>query len=217
MPGLLAQGASPQQQPPQPAPQPRQQQPEQGGPEQSDPRVDVDRQQGQQMYNAVVEAMLKYLYGPGLKPVEQALGQGDNIVERMGVVISTVMLTIQQSLAAQGKTVPPGVMFQAGMELAKAVGEMAMEMGRLSKADNADAIESAFMAAMGRFGQLVSDAAMTREQRQRYAELIRTVRELKQRAGPRETQEPRRQEQGEPMGQEAREAPMPRQPMQGGM
>jgi len=216
MPGLLAQGASPQQQPPQSAPQPRQQQP-QAQPEQGDPRVNVDRQKGQEMYNAVVESALKYLYGPGLKQVEQALGQGDNIVERMGVVISTVMLTIQNALAAQGKTVPPGVMFQAGMELAKAVGEMAQEMGRLPQQGGADAIESAFMAAMGRFGQLVSDAAMTQEQRQRYAELIRTVRELKQQAGPRETQEPQRQEQGEPMGQEAREAPTARQPMQGGM
>ncbi|WP_163650700.1 hypothetical protein [Modicisalibacter sp. 'Wilcox'] len=216
MPGLLSRGAAPAPQrsarPQQAAPAPQAQS---GQP--NDPRTDQHPDQGRQQYEHLTQAMLNYLYGPGLDQVHAALSHGDNATQRMAVVISSVLLTIQQSLAAQGKTVPPGVMFQAAMELAKAVGEIAVEMGRLPKEGSGDAIETAFMAGVGRFGQLVSDSAMTREQRQRYADLIKTMKALKQQAGPRETQEPRRQEQDEPMGQEAREAPMPRQPMQGGM
>lgn len=193
MAGLLqgAQAAPPQQQPPQgQPPQPPQAQ-------QGDPRTDVDPQQGQQMYDALMESMLGYLYGPGIEQVEQALSQGEDIVQRMATVISSVMLTTYHALVAEGKTVPPGVMFQGGMELAKAVGEIAIEMQRLPAQDNRDPIEAAFMAGIGRFGQLVQDGAMTDQQKQRYAELIRAMRQLKQGGGrpaeqqPQQTQEMR--------------------------
>ncbi|WP_277810697.1 hypothetical protein [Chromohalobacter canadensis] len=193
MAGLLSQGASqrPQQprqqaqgQPPQPEPRaPQPSQPQAGRqPQQGDPRTDTDPQAGQQQYNTLVESMLRYLYDKGAQQVERALTQGDDIVQRMATVISTIMLTHYHALAADGKTVPPGVMFQAGMELSKAVGEMAVEMGRLS-ANEGEPIEAAFMGAIGRFGQLIQDGAMTQEQRQRYAQLIRAMRQIKQDAG----------------------------------
>lgn len=208
MTGLLSQG-TPQRQPMQ-GPQGQPAQSQQGQqPQQGDQRTNVDRQQGQQQYDVLVSAMLEYLYGPGMQQVEQALGRGDDIVQRMATVISTVMLTIYHSLAAQGKTIPPGVMFQAGIELSKAVGEMASEMGRLPKQGNGDAIEAAFMAGIGRFGQLVQDSAMTQEQRQRYAELIRTTRELKQRSGGRQQQGGQPQQQGQQQAQQAAPAQKP--------
>ncbi|MCD6006917.1 hypothetical protein [Halomonas sp. IOP_31] len=224
MAGLLSQGAPqrPQQapqQPPQGQPAPQQQgqpQPQQQ-PSQSDPQTDADPQQGQQQYDALVQAMLEYLYGPGMQQVEQALGKGDDIVQRMSTVVSTVMLTIYHALAAEGKTVPPGVMFQAGMELSKAVGEMAMEMGRLPKQGNGEAVEAAFMAGIGRFGQLVQDSAMTEQQRKRYGELIRATRELKQRAGSRQQQGDQQPQQPAPQQapQQAQQPAPAQKPMRG--
>ncbi|MCP1343750.1 hypothetical protein BIS07_16060, partial [Halomonas sp. FL8] len=200
---LLQQGMQQQAAPPQQRPSPQagpQQRPQPQQPQQGDPRTDTDPQQGQQMYNALMKSMLGYLYGPGMPQVEQALNQGDDIVQRMATVISSVMLTTYHALNAEGKTVPPGVMFQAGMELAKAVGEIAVEMRKLPGQGNAEPIEAAFMAGIGRFGQLVQDGAMTQQQKQRYAEMIRAMRQLKQQAGKR----PAQQSQTQTQPQEAR-------------
>ncbi|MHB0775434.1 hypothetical protein [Halomonas sp. WWR20] len=199
---------APQGQPPQAQPGQQAQRPPQGQqqPQQGDPRTDTDPKQGQQMYDALMESMLGYLYGPGMPQVEQALGQGDDIVQRMATVISSVMLTTYHALSAEGKTVPPGVMFQAGMELAKAVGEIAVEMRKLPAQGNRDPIEAAFMAGIGRFGQLVQDGAMTQEQKQRYAEMIRAMRQLKKQAGGQAQQAPQQPAQQQPQQpmQEAR-------------
>lgn len=217
MPGLLSQGMgqqAPQQSAPQQPPQgqPAQQPQGQQQPQQGDPRTDPDQELGQQQYDALVQAMLNYLYGPGAKQVEAALSHGDKIIERMANVISTIMLTIQHSLSAEGKTVPPKVMFQAGMELSKAVGEIAQEMGRLPKQGGGDSIEAAFLAALGRFGQLMQEGSMTDQQRQRYAEMIRTVKQLKQRAVGQQSAGQGQQPQQQPQQAPSQPPPAAQQP-----
>ncbi|MFC0268585.1 hypothetical protein [Kushneria aurantia] len=193
------------QQPPQR--QLRGQSPRSAAPQGGDPRTDTRPQDGQQQYDVLASSMLSWLYEDGLPQVEQSLSSGGDIMARMARVISTIMITHYHALQTEGRTVPPGVMFQAGMELSKAVGELAIEMGRLPREQAGEAVEAAFMAAIGRFGQMASDSAMTDEQRQRYAEMIRTVRQLKQRAGA--------MVQGAPTSEQPPEQSMA--PQQGGM
>ncbi|MFG6159618.1 hypothetical protein ACGTNG_12500 [Halomonas sp. 1390] len=202
MAGLLQQGmgqpAQPQPggtPPPLPAPQgqssPQPEPQQQPAPGDRDPRVDMDPEQGPQQRQALVGAMLEPLYGERRDQVLAMLEQqADQPAEAIGRVVSRLMVTAWRALSEQGRTVPPGVMFQAGMVAAQAVGEIAVNMGVLPEQGNAEPIEGGFLLAMGRFGEATAEQ-MPPEQRQRYGELIRAMQQARQQAGPQGGQPPR--------------------------
>ncbi|GEK48426.1 hypothetical protein HPA02_27090 [Bisbaumannia pacifica] len=166
--------------------------------------MDMDPEQGAQQRDSLVEAMLGPLYEQMLPQVRQILEQGRDAPERaIGRVLAQLMLTAWQALTDQGKTVAPGVLVQAGMVAAQAVGEIAVRLGVLPEQGNGDAIEAAFMLAMGQFGQ-AAGGDMPPEQRQRYAELIGALRQAKQLSG------------AQPSGSAPQQPQQPQQP-QGGM
>lgn len=198
MAGLLQQGMQPA---PQQAPQgqPPQQPPQSGQPAQegNDPRVNATPEEAGPQFEVLLEGMLGYLYGDGMQQAAQMLQQGDDITRRMGQVIGTVMVTTYNMIAQDGKTVPPNVMVRAGIELSKAVGEMAMEIGRLQPGED-EAIEAAFMLGLGLFGKTAE--GLEDAQRQRYSEMVTAIQD-----GKRETvqgqQPPQQQSQGQPTQQ----------------
>lgn len=209
MAGLLQQGMqpAPQQAPPQGQPMQGQppQQPPQGGqpaPEGNDPRVNAAPEEAGPQFEALLEGMLGYLYGDGMQQATQMLQQGDDITRRMGQVIGTVMVTTYNMIAQDGKTVPPNVMVRAGIELSKAVGEMAMEVGRLQTGED-EAIEAAFMLGLGLFGKTAE--GLEDAQRQRYSEMVTAIQD-----GKRETMQGQQPPQQQPQGQP------PQQPMMEG-
>lgn len=177
MAGLLQSGAQPQQgATPQQPPQNPQQTPGQG--QQGDPRVDMGEQSDQQR-EQIANAMLETLYGPMLEKVRNLLGESDQTPEdAIARVVAQLMQTVYQSITEKGSTVPPGVMVQAGMIAAQAVGEIAIRLGVIEEQDG-EVIETGFMAAMAMFGQLTAEN-MPREQRARYAEIIKGLREGKE-------------------------------------
>lgn len=181
MAGLLQQGMGQPQGAPQTSPQARPQ-------DDRDPRVDMDPQQGAQQREQLVAAMLESLYGPMLQDVRQILERHRQQPEQaVGRVTSQLMLATWQALTDKGSTVPPGVMVQAAMIVAQAVGEMAIRLGILPEQGNGDAIETGFMMAMAQFGQATAES-MQPAQRQRYGELIRGLREAKNMAQQRGVQ-----------------------------
>lgn len=209
MAGLLQQGApqQPQQgagQPPQGG-QPRQTPPQQpqGQPQQGDERaVNASPEEAGPQFEVLLEAMLSYVYGEGMERIARSLQQGEDVTRRMGQMIGTVMVTVHNALAQEGKTVPPNVMVRAGMEVSKAIGEMAMEMGRLQEGED-EAIEAAFMIGLGNFGK--NAEGITPRQKERYAQIIGALRQGKQQAQGQQGQQPpqqgqtqRRQPQGQP-------------------
>lgn len=182
MAGLLQQGTAPVQGVPTPSPQAQQGQPPRSAPGRSgDPRVDMDPEQGAQQRDQIVKAMLESLYGPMLEQARDMLDElRDQPEQAIGRIVAQLMLMVRQAIADQGSTVPPGVMVQAAMIAAQAVGEMAITMGLLSP-DDGETIEGGFMVAMAQFGQQTAQD-MAPQQRARYAELIRGLRDAKQRS-----------------------------------
>lgn len=209
MAGLLSQGmGQPSQPAPQQPPQQGQQPPQQG---QRDGRVDVDPEQAQAMYDALMQGMLGFLYEEGLPMVREALQTIEDPVEAMARVINNIMTTTFYALSQQGKTVPPGILFQGGMELSRAVGELAVKLQRLPPQGNGEAIEGAFMMALAMFGKTVGQNALTDQQRQRFGEMIRTMRDLKQKSGGQPQQQmrqPAAQSQAAPAQKPMREGGM---------
>ncbi|MBY6208776.1 MULTISPECIES: hypothetical protein [Halomonas] len=125
--------------------------------------------------------MLESLYGPMLEQARDMLNEvRDQPDQAIGRIVAQLMLMVRQAIADQGSTVPPGVMVQAAMIAAQAVGEMAITMGILAP-DDGETIEGGFMVAMAQFGQQTAQD-MDPQQRARYAELIRGLRDAKQRS-----------------------------------
>lgn len=221
--GLLKQGMQPQGGPPaspqaqqgQPPQQPSHQpaQPPEGG---GDPRVDMDPEQGARQRDQLVNAMLESLYGPMLERVKQIFQQHQDSPEKaIGRILAQLITVVWKSMQEQGKSIPPGVLVQAAMVAAQAVGEMAVRMRILPEQGNGEPIESGFMIAMGEFGKATAQD-MPPEQRKRYGELLAAIRDGRQKAmgGQGQGQPPQGQApQGGPPGAQAR----PPAPRQGGL
>jgi len=202
-------------QPPQGQPQGQPQQP-QGQPQGQQPpgQVDAPPEQAKEQMDALLEASLTYLYGEGLKPSIQVMRNAQSPQAGMAKVIGTMMLTAFNTLLGQGVKLAPNVLMAAGINISKAVGEVARESGILN-GDDTEAIESAFMDGVARFGRLVDKQALGTEQRQRYAEMIRGLRDMKE-AGKQQTSQgqPQGQPQAKPQGQPQQPTKGPKQPRQ---
>lgn len=181
MAGLLQQGMAPQGG--QPAPQaPQGQPPQQGQPQRGGSSADMDPQQGPQQREQLVNAMLEMLYGPMLEQARTILQQHQDAPEKgIGRIVAQLITVTWKRLAEDGKTAPPGVIVQAAMMVAQAVGEMAIKLRLLEERDG-DTIEKGFMLAMGEFGKATAQD-MPPEHRQRYGQLIQAIAEGKQQAG----------------------------------
>mgnify|MGYP007011823185 CR=1 FL=1 len=130
----------------------------------------------QEMYNALVEAMLGYLYDAGMENVERKLAAEENPVMAMASAMSYIMLASIGTLHDQGRSVPPQVMAQAGMELADNIGQVADAMGLVSIEDEL-AIEMAYFIALDMLAKQVPDNPPgTQEQYQVIADTLRNER-----------------------------------------
>jgi hypothetical protein len=144
--------------------------------------VDMDPAVAQEQRNVLVNAMLGRLYGEQLDSAAKILDQSaDNPVEGIGRVVSGLLGAAYKSVTDQGRAVPPGVMFQAGMMASQAVGEMAMRMGLIDEQTEAEMVESGFMMALGNFGR-ANGKQMSDEERERYGQLIDGLEEGKRMA-----------------------------------
>lgn len=142
--------------------------PRQGG----EDAVNMNPENAQEQRNVLVNSMLGQLYGPQLERAANILQQsGPEPMEGIGRVVSGLLGAAYKSLRDDGRSVPPGVLFQAGMMASQAVGEMAMRMGILDEGSEAEAVESGFMMALGTFGRAKAEQ-MSDQERERYAELI---------------------------------------------
>lgn len=141
--------------------------------------VDAPPEQAKEMLTSLLEAGLGYLYGDGMDPAVRAMAQSGDVQAGMAKVIGSVMTTAFNVLQSEGEIVPPNVMMAFGINLAKAVGEMAIQTGALPQ-DDPEAIEGAFADGLAQFGRLIDQMALDGAQRQRYVEMIRMMREMKE-------------------------------------
>lgn len=159
-----------------PPPRGRQQQPPQGAPEDT---VNMNPEVAGEQVNALINSMLGELYGAQLEKAANVLDKMQGRPEKgIGTIVAGLMGAAHKTLRDQGKSVPPGVLFQAGMIAAQAVGEMAERMGVINPEDDDEIIEAAFMVGLGDFGK-ANGPEMSPQERQRYAELIDGMEEGK--------------------------------------
>jgi len=161
--------------------------------------VDMDPALAEEQRNVLVNGMLSRLYGEQLDSAARILEQSaDSPVEGIGRVVSGLLGAAYKAVSDEGRAVPPGVMFQAGMMASQAVGEMAMRMGVINEQTEAEMVESGFMMALGNFGRANGDR-MSNEERERYGQLIDGMEQGKRMAMSGGERNPDQMERGDRM------------------
>jgi len=144
--------------------------------------VDMNPENAGEQRNVLVNSMLSQLYGNQLDGASRILEQSaDNPAEGIGRVVSGLLGAAYKTVTDDGRTIPPGVMFQAGMMASQAVGEMADRMGIIDENADADIVEAGFMVGLGNFGR-ANGKQMSDEERERYGQLIDGLEEGKRMA-----------------------------------
>jgi len=158
--------------------------------------VNMNPETAQQQRNVLVNGMLGQLYGDRLESAGRILRQSqENPVEGIGRIVSGLIGAAYKTVKDDGRTVPPGVLFQAGMIAAQAVGEMADRMGIIDQDRDSEVVESGFMMALAQFGRANAEQ-MSDQERERYGQLIDGMEEGKRMAmegGDRQPQRGNRQ------------------------
>lgn len=155
------------------------------------------QQKGQQIYKKIVEMALGFAYSEqGTAMIKQGLElQGGDFTQNAGNVMAKLMMRIIISASTAGKKLPPKMLFQAGMEVASAITEMGQAMG---VTDGAKGVaKNVFYAGLTIAGRELPEGVLTPQERQAFAELIRSVQQKDSQGGGQ--QEGRREPQGGPM------------------
>lgn len=195
MQGILSGGQPPQAQGAQSAqPQEAEQQP--ANPQQSAKGT-------QEQYDVVSGQMLNYLYSdPGMDAFKTALSTQDPAAG-MANMLGRLMVMSAQSATLAGKKIPPKVLFQSGMETARAMSELGQKAGVLTKETEAQIVEDAFYNGVSMFAQEATEEALTPSDREQYAQLLDMLEQMEQknRGGAPQQQAPEQQQGQQPAQQ----------------
>jgi len=162
----------------------------------------------QEQYDIVAGQALTYLYSkPGLQAFQSSLST-QNPSAGMAEVLGRLMVMSAQSATLAGKKIPPKVLFQAGMEVARAMSELGQKQGALTKDNEKQIVEDAFYNGVTMFAQEAEEEALTQSDREKYAQLLDMLEQMETKARGGAQQQPAQ-------GQQPQQAqPMPQQGVQ---
>jgi hypothetical protein len=221
MKGLIAQAQQPQpkgqrpQGPQAPAQQGRPQQPPQGpggqppqGQQQGKPQQEANTQEA---YDVATGQMLQFVYSPkGTEAVTGYIEAAGDPEQGMAKMIGRLLVMTVQSAQMNGKRLPPDLIMQSGIEVSRALSEVAQKNGLLDPAQEKAVTESAFFDGIAFFATEARAEALSDDERQRYIQLLDMVEKIESQGGmPGPDQSPKRGAQQKPK-QKPKQKPQPR-------
>lgn len=153
-------------------------------PQQAEQPQQGNAQAEQQVYTKIVEMALTFVYSEdGREMVREGLELGGaEIVQNIGNTVAKVLMRLVISANTAGKSIPPRMLFQAGMEITSAVTEMAEALGLT---DNAPGVaKQAFFAALTITGREMPEEIMSEQERAEVKALIEQVQQMDGAAAP---------------------------------
>ena len=168
-----AQAMSEQPMPEQPMPEQGMQ--EQGMPEQGMSEQGMSEQQGRDLQSLISAQMRNALYDSQESIIESMRANGQ---QESATVLARLMVMMINSLRMSGKRVEPGVMVLAMVDVAKALGELAVQAGVMD--DDPMMVEESFFAGMAKADDELQAEALGEQDRQQYAQLMQTMRQMQQ-------------------------------------
>lgn len=143
----------------------------QGAPAQGQPNQGAAPDKGE-MYKVTAGQMLKYVYSDeGMNAITEMMTTGGP-EQAMPKLIAQILDMTNDSAVMVGKKIPPEIIFQSGMELARALSEIGQKAGVLDEATEKEITEAAFFDGIAQFAQAASQESLTEQDRQRFSQLI---------------------------------------------
>lgn len=152
----------------------QQQQSPQQPPQQQTQRKPKQAKDSQETYDIFASLIQKFVFGDAYDGIAKMLKSGQ-IQESMAFVLGGIIDKTVNASIVSGKKLPPKVIVQAGMELAKWLSEIAQKEGLLSKEEEKQVTENAFYHGMARFAQTAKEDALSPEEAQQYVQLLQMI------------------------------------------
>ncbi len=170
------------------------------------------RLESQEAYDLAAGQMLNFVYDErGIEALTRMIQTAGDPVAGMARLLGRLLTGTTQSAAMSGKRVAPPLVFQAGIEVIRAMSEVAQSRGLIDPANEKAMAEDAFYDGIALFAQEAAEEALTDDERQEYVKLLEVVEQMEQQGGmPQQGQKP-------PQGQPPQQSPEnpPQQPARG--
>lgn len=171
-------------------------QPEQGAPTPGQGQV----ADSQEAYDVATGQMLTYVYdGEGVTALTELMQSGGPS-QGMARLFGRLLTMTAQSAAISGKRLAPALVFQGGIEVIRAMSEVAQANGLLSPEDEAEITTEAFYDGIALFATEAKEEALTAQEREQYVQILQKAEEL-ERQGQTPTEGQTEQPQPEPEAQ----------------
>lgn len=143
-------------------------------PPQQPPKKLKQAKESQETYDIFASLIQKFVFGDAYEGIAKMLKSGQ-IQEKMAFVLGGIIDKTVNASVVSGKKLPPKVIVQAGMELARWLSEIAQKEGVLSKEEEKQVTENAFYHGMARFAQSAKEDALSPEEAQQYVQLLQMI------------------------------------------
>lgn len=136
-----------------------------------------------EMYKICAGQMLKWVYSDqGMQSITEMM-QAGGPEQAMPQIVARLLDMANDSAVMVGKKIPPEILFQSGIEVAKALSEIGQKAGVLDKASEKEITEAAFFDGIAMFAQKASEESLSEQDRQRFSQLIDLLEQVEAKAG----------------------------------
>jgi len=154
------------------------------------------RLESQEAYDLAAGQMLNFVYDErGIQALTRMIQTAGDPVAGMARLLGRLLMSTTQSAAMSGKRVAPPLVFQAGIEVIRAMSEVAQSRGLISPENEKAIAEDAFYDGIALFGQEAAEEALTEDERQEYVKLLEIAEQIEQQQNGAMPQQP---PQGQP-------------------
>lgn len=139
------------------------------------------RLESQEAYDLAAGQMLNFVYDEqGINALTQMVQAVGDPAAGMARLLGRLLMNTVQSAAMSGKRVAPPLVFQAGIEVIRAMSEVAQSRGIIQPENEKAVAEQAFYDGIALFGQEAQEEALTEDERQEYIKLLEVAEQMEQ-------------------------------------
>jgi hypothetical protein len=138
----------------------------------------------QEAYNVATGQMLNFVYDQqGMDALAKMVQASGDPHQGMARLFGRLLTMTVQSASMAGKKIAPEVIFQGGIEVIRAISEVAQNKGIIDPAQEKEIAEAAFFDGLALFAKEAAEESLSEAERQRYIELLDMAEQIEAEGG----------------------------------
>ena len=135
--------------------------------------ADVSGGDMQAMFETVATPLVEYIQGQGRDQIVELLGSTEDVGRNAGNVVGKMLLSqLQNAKNEGGKTIPPQVVGQTGLQVANVLADLGIESGIIAEEEGDAIADDAFYNGMADMAEMAPEGLIPPEHMQVYAQMI---------------------------------------------